>query len=324
MITCLKDYIGLKDISNTPLSGRFVNELQGIDTRQFELIESLETYDSKEAWQKIEHRSIKKFESVLNTWAIKYYSNYSYVSNVVTGQYNDNIKIPNTANYAGWLFDGNLSFFKNMNLQIPSINIHSDVNVNTDILVFNASTGDLLDTINVDLIGGQINTVVINKQYSLWKYPRLFIAYDESEVTTLKAKDFIFTNTVNFTQKRIDKNASIISGNFSSVGNTGQGMILTYSIECALDNFVCQRLRLFEEPYLYMLGIEFCNERIHSDRISQYTLLDRDRAIELRTEFQETFDNMIKGILTGLKVDYGNNDFCFACDRAMTYKTLLP
>ena len=44
-----------------------------------------------------------------------------------------------------------------------------------------------------------------------------------------------------------------------------------FNLECSVSNFVCQRIDSFKDAFLYKLGIEFCNERIYSDRINRYT-----------------------------------------------------
>ena len=110
----------------------------------------------------------------------------------------------------------------------------------------------------------------------------------------------------------------------SSVGSTGQGMILSYSIACGWDNFVCQRIQLFEEPYLYALGVEFCNERLYSERLSQYTLLDLPTTQQLRDELDTEFKEMLDKTLNAIPLDFGRDNICFACERAVNHVMTLP
>ena len=89
-----------------------------------------------------------------------------------------------------------------------------------------------------------------------------------------------------------------------------------------VSNFVCQRIDSFKDAFLYKLGIEFCNERIYSDRINRYTLMDRDDAVSLRDEFAAQYDELIEASLKDLKVT--ESDECFQCNKAVNYKTQLP
>lgn len=322
MISCLVDYIGLEGVTNSPKSGRYVNELQGLETSQFELIMKEEAYDADSAWAKVENRTIKKLETQIQAWAARYYGNYSLQSTTVTSQYNEKTTISQTANYAGWFFNGG-SYFRNMSIIIPWIELYSDNAVSTSIKIFNASTGDLIDTITATLTANTINRVTINKDYPLWKYPNIFIAYDESEVQAIKVDDLRINGALSISQKRIPKTSAILEDNLSSIGTTGQGMSVNYNISCTLDNYVCQRLSIFEEPYMYLLGVEFCNERIFSDRVTRYTLLDRDQARELRDELQAEYDKALKASLDNLRFDNWD-DYCFPCEGVINTKILLP
>jgi hypothetical protein len=322
MISCLTSYIGLEDITADPKSGRYINELPGIETTQFDLIRKEEVYDTEQAWQRVENRAIRKFENKVNQWAAKYYDRYSYVEDTVTGQYDSNTDIGTSNFYAGWFFNSYASLYKNMKVVIPWIDLYCSNSAVSSIKVFNGTTGDILDTISFTSTANSINRITINKEYSLAKYPNLFIAYDESEIQTMKSSTLPIGYRANFAQKRVSKSSAVIQSNLSDVGNTGQGMILCYSIACGIENFVCQRLSLFEEPYMYLLGAEFCRERISSDRVSRYTLLDREEAVKLRDEFEEQFVEMLQGVLKGLKVP--GDGYCFNCERLINYKILLP
>ena len=321
MINCLFDYIGLLDVT-TSKSGTYLNRLQGIDTNQLDLIRNNETYNIEDAWDDIQNRAIEEFEQRISEWATKYYRNRSYVANIVTGQYDTNDSISTSNNYAGWLFDGTYGYYKNMRLVIQDVHLYSTGTVQSDITIFNAVTGDTLETISYTFIEG-INRVPIGKTFAAWEYPKIFIAYNENDVSTIKASDLIYQNTFSTSEGRIGVGSTVLADSINDVGSSGQGLIVSYNIECSIDNWVCQRLDLFRSPFLYLLGYEFCQERLYSDRINRYTLLNRDRAKELGDYFLNRFNTQIKETLSALSIDYGR-DYCFACERDVNYKTLLP
>lgn len=321
MLTCLFDYIGLKGVTPST-SGTFINQLQGIETSYLDQIRKEETYDIEDAWDDIQQRAIDQFEQRLQSWAYKYYRKQSYIQNQITSQYDRRVEIPTSGNYAGWVFDNVAQYYQNIKVVIQDIHLYAVNSVATNISIFNSSTGDLLDQIPATLIAGEVNRVYIGKSYPSWKYPKLFIAYDESEVQTLKSDELWFGG-ITLTQGRIDKNAQIIDSNITGVGNTGQGMILTYNIDCSLDNWLCKRLDLFKTPYLYLLGYEFFQESLYSDRINRYTLLRRERAVEAANYFLDRFDKQMKGTLDPMNIDF-TNDYCFECDRALNYRAMIP
>jgi len=322
MINCLFDYIGLQDVT-TPTSGKYLNRLQGIDTNQLDLIRDNETYTIEDAWDDIQNRAIDEFEQRLQEWGAKFYRNRSYTSNIVTGQYSEDNAISGGNNLAGWKVDGSFGYYKNMKLTIQNVRLYSTNSVNSNIFIYNAATGDLLDTIPFAFLANQINEVPILKSYAAWEYPRLFICYDESEVNTIKASDLFYQYTFATSQARISKGSNVVYDNIRGVGSEGQGMIMTYNIDCSLDNWVCQRLDLFTTPFMYLLGYEFCQERLYSDRVNRYTLLNRERARELADYFLERFNVQLKETLNALTIDFGS-DFCFKCDREVNFKTQLP
>lgn len=321
MISCLNDWIGLLDVT-TPGSGKYLNRLPGIDTRQLDTIRDAETYNIEDAWDDIQNTAIDEFEQRLQMWASKYYDRYSYIENAVSGQYEKNTSVPQGSNYVGWLFDGGFSFYKNMKLIIPYVDLYTVNAVGSSIRIYNAVTGDLLDTVSFSSQANTINRITINKEYPTWKYPKIFVAYDDSEVQTIIASDLGFNNQINFAEKTVAKSLSVVDTNLDGVGSQGQGLIITYNIQCSLDNFICQRIQLFTTPFMYLLAHHFCLERLYSDKISHYTLLNKPRAEELSQHYLDRFEEMIQSTLEGL--DAWDWDYCFRCDRDVTYRILMP
>lgn len=322
MINCLFDYIGLIDVT-TPTSGKYLNRLQGIDTNQLDLIRNDETYTIEDAWDDIQNRAIDEFEQRLQEWGAKFYRNRSYTSNIVTGQYDEDVAVSTGSSLAGWQFDGHFGYYKNMKLTIQNVRLYATNSVNSNIFIYNSSTGDLLETIPFVFQADTINEIPILKSYAAWEYPRLFICYDESEVQTIKASDLFYQYTFDTSEGRVASGSPVKKANINGVGSGGQGMIVTYNIDCSLDNWVCQRLDLFTTPFMYLLGYEFCQERLYSDRINRYTLLNRERARELGDYFLERFNVQLRETLNALTIDFGA-DFCFRCDREVNFKTQLP
>jgi len=319
LISCLNNYIGVLNVTGytNPDSGYFINDLAGISTNQLEEISDTEDqYEPRLAFDDIYARASRLLESDIKTGLKKYFKNYSYISNTITGYYKENESISQGANYNGWYFDLGAQS-KNLNLNLTSFDLYLASDSVFTIVVYDLATGSKLDEIDFSGTAG-LQTYRVDKNYPLHRYTRIFIGYDESEVSTFKTSDFVLNDTLSLRRGNIPKSGSIIYDNFNS---TDSGMILTYNLECSVDQFVCQRLPIFKDAFLYKLGVEFCTERIYSDRINRYTLMDRDRAIELRTEYEIQYKELIDNAITDLKVD--SDGICFECNRLVSYKTIL-
>jgi hypothetical protein len=319
LITCLTNYIGISDVSghDEPVSGDYINDLPGIATNSFNEIAEDEEYSLAQTWVDIEKRSISGIEADINIALKKYFKNYSFVGNTITGFYDDNLGITQSDVLSGWIFDL-YPYSKNLSLNINVVELYLTTAANFFIYIYNASTGDKLEEIDVEGVQG-INRIPIHKTYPTWKYSRLFVAYDSSVVSTIRATDQVSQGFNYMERGEISNTSSKVYRNHNGAQT---GLIVNFNILCSIDQFVCNRIELFKESYLYKLGIEFCQERIYSDRVNRYTLLDREEAIRLRDEFKTAYAEKINGVLHGLKIT--DNDFCFECNKQFNMRYAIP
>lgn len=321
MISCLSNYIGIRNVAGyqNPESGVFINNLPGISTDILEDISQDDEYTIQMAWEGILDRAILRFESDVNTWASKYFLNYSLSGQNITGHYDDNEAIATSNNYNGWYFDL-LSYSPNLALNINSVELYTANSVSSSIRIYNATTGKLLDEIQFTSVAEEINVIYIAKEYPLWKYPNLFICYDENMIQTIETDDLFIGQFDFLSRRKVGTGTAPTKANLIAADDTG--LILNYSLNCSIDNFICHRRDFFKEPFWYLLGVEFCNERIYSDRINRYTLLNQDEADKLRNQLEAAYTDKMNGKLKGLKMT--ENDDCFVCNKAVNYRTLLP
>lgn len=318
MIDCLNNYIGVRDLPpyNDPDSGYYINDLQGLTTQQLEDIsDSEDHYEVRLAWDDIYARASRNLEADIKTALRKYFKGYSYVNNGITGQLTDNDSIGTSNNYNGWRF--NMGYQgKNLVLNLSTFDLYLSSPVTFDVYVFDLATGQQIDQITYSGTTG-LKTYRINKNYAVHRYSDIFVAYDANVVSTLKMTEYKPGSYT--TSGQVSKNSTVIDNNFDGADT---GMSLTYNYECSVSNFVCQRIDSFKDAFLYKLGIEFCNERIYSDRINRYTLVDREDAEKLRIDFKMEYDEHITNALKDLRVD--ESDECFECNKAVNYKTMIP
>ena len=107
MIDCLTSYIGLKRVNDSPTSDLFLNHLPWVNTNQFEKIREIDEDDGiVAAWEKLEDRAIRGFESDLQFELKKFYQNYQIINSGVTGFVDDNTLADHgSGKYTGRLFD---------------------------------------------------------------------------------------------------------------------------------------------------------------------------------------------------------------------------
>ena len=322
MITCFDNLVGIKGVSgyDSPQYD-FVNSIAGITTTQLDSIrDQSENYDIDDAWSEIYNRSIKSFYTDVQSKMKRYFKRYQYIDNAITGYYRDDTTLVSGDFKNGYYMDFILES-KNLAININSIYINKSNAGAFSLFVYDATTGQLLDTIACGSHTG-LKLININKTYATWKHPRLFVAYDETQVDTIKATDFELKYSGTIRKARISNSASMVHQNIAST-TSGTGLILNFNVVCSLDNIICSRLAIFQEAFKYKVGVEFCNERIYSDRINRYTLMDRDEAILLRDELILHYEKELTGALDGLKLNE-RFDPCFECSREINYRSMLP
>ncbi len=318
MIDCLNNYIGVRQLEgyNDPDSGYYINDLQGLSTQQLEDISDTEDhYEARLGWDDIYARSSRLLETDIKTALKKYFKRYSFIENGITGQLTDNVSTTSGSTYNGWWF--NMGYqSKNLVLNISSVDIYLNTASNFNIFIYDLNSGNKLDEIAYTGVVG-LNTFRVNKNYAVHRYSNVYICYDASEVSVLKMTEY---KPLGFTQSvEVGKTLAVINDN---VNGADTGISVTFNLECSVSNFVCQRIDSFKDAFLYKLGVEFCNERIYSDRVNRYTLMDREEAEKLKIEMELQYRELIDAALKDLKIT--ESDDCFECNKAVNYKMMLP
>jgi hypothetical protein len=68
-------------------------------------------------------------------------------------------------------------------------------------------------------------------------------------------------------------------------------------------------------PLLYLLGVEMMNERVYSDRLNRFVTVDRQRAKELRDEYQAEFNREMLALVESIDL---KQDCCIECNEQIT------
>ena len=316
MISCLDDYIGLDGVTSSE-SGLYINDLPGITTYQLEQItDNTERTATAAEWAVLYNRANRLFEKDLLTKFSKYFKNYSIIDTAVTGYLREDTLLTTSGKYVGVWFDY-LKGTKNAQISIESVGVFLDSYADFTINIYDLNTGHLLDSFPA--VGNEgFNSIKIQKKYPIWKYGRIFVCYDSDEIQPYKLADFDTSGDV--LNGSISKSSLIVKDNLDS-SVEDQGITVTYSVVCSIENIVCQRLDFFSEAFLYKLGIEFLKEAKYSDRINRYTLLDTEERDNQILDFAEQYNDLLESAMKGIQIP---EDTCFQCDKGITKRTLLP
>lgn len=312
MITCLDGYFGLK---NVVTGTRYINELPGFRSSTLDDIKDDED-TIEEAWETIHDRALRNYEQDLTNKLKKYFKRYQIIDSTVTSNVETNEILSNSDEYIGWMFDV-VSWSKNTKIVIEQVNFFLPSAQNGSIYVYDATIGTRLFEKSFTGVEG-INTVFIDQEFATYKYTRLFVCYDASQITPYKTNDYGF-GVFNFYRKKVSKSSAVIKSNMSE---SDSGLIISYNIKCSIDNFVCQRMSIFIQPLLYKLGIEFLRECRDSLEMNRHTLLDTEQREAQITDFQEQYDMMLENTMKDMVVK--ESDDCFVCNKAISKRIMLP
>ena len=317
MITCLTDYIGLRNVSDdseAPTSGIYVNDLPGISSQHFSDIVNDELDGISAEWDKIEERSIRAFETDLRSRLKKYFTGYQLISSGITGYVDDNTQANHGSGvYSGWLFDM-YTFSPSLKVEINDVRVNLVSAQNFNVKIFDANTGlELYTKAVVGVQGAQ--TIKINQSFAVYQHNKIFVCYD----TVSPYRVYQNPTFGAISAGSISTSSTVLSDNLSSAET---GLEVTYNIKCSIEEFVCHRLENFQEAYLYRIGLEFLKNSKYSDKINRWTLLDIETTNQLIEEFKMEYENLLESSLMDLKVP--DDGICFICNKAISEKVLIP
>jgi hypothetical protein len=92
--------------------------------------------------------------------------------------------------------------------------------------------------------------------------------------------------------------------------------------ECQIDFIVCTNIELFEEAWMYLLGVELMLARLYSDRFNRYTTIDRNQATELKDFYMVEFEKSLNHAIKYIPKEFIEK--CFECRSQIDHVELLP
>lgn len=324
MIECLTNYIGISGLCSavTPGSGRYINDLPGMNLNKLESLSDSETEGFQGVWDKIYGRACSNMIADVIKYMPKDMKVEQVIDDIFIGrQEADKAAITTSNEYRGVYLRAAGSQY--LSVFISRVKFYSSGAGAQNFHVFDSHTGEELWTDAITVVAGW-NEIEINQRYfSRGDRIELFICYDGNDQGTIQTNDF-GTDDCRAIAKgcKIAVGSSPIEDNLTFEGYT-YGIILNAQIECAIDQFICENKRRLANALLYKSGIEFLMEqRMNDDVINRITLVPADEIAERVQMFEQMYINEIETALKNLEPV--RDKVCFKCQSKIGYKSFLP
>ncbi len=265
----------------------------------------------------------------------------SLIDSQLLGQYQDSLQLKaGVANNLGGLSLNLINYSSYFNVFINSVSLQLSTTQDVNVFVYDLISGTILDTIVVECTANVISTTVVNKTYSSPKRKLdIILVYDTTG---------LFSNTTSlfYNSSGAGVGCSTCSGNQwsnyyvsasgiylpsagskirSSLVNNSHtfGLSVNYSIQCSIENWLCEIANLMALPILYKTGEEIMNYACYySTRQNSNVNIDAERNKERLLAYQNAFNNALEA--TVKKINLPKNDICFKCNEKQKMAIVLP
>lgn len=322
---CLNNVVGLRGFCDDVTPDLWVNDIAGISLKMAASIANDEQKNFSGLWDEIYTRSLTRLEADVIVRMQQFMTTNLIIDQETTGYYkNDFDTISSTNEYKGVAIKVFGSNSTKITINSVRLRLENVTNTSGNIYVFDYNDGRTLDTISFTASNG-INDIQINKSYfAKGQKKRIFIAYDSNIADAISSNTVSQWDANRFASVRgakIGIGTSIVEDNITFDGET-YGMVLDFSVGCSVEPFICSHRDLFKTPLWYLLGAEMMNERLISNRINQFTMLNAEQAASLHEDLEEKYTTLIDTVLDNIDPD--SDTLCFTCSKKRNYLYSKP
>lgn len=336
MENCFAEIIGYKDNCSTvePSSGLYIEDI-GITSKECDFYINSEYRNGGEfIADKIDFATTLVRKTIANHFS-DYINTKSLLSSKMLGNYQDSLSLKsgaiNTLGGMSLLLNNANSYF---NIYVNSISLQLSTTQSVNVFVYNLVTGELLDTIAISCVANKISTSYVNKTYSSNKRKLdLIFVYDTeglySNTCQLDYSGCSYCNGYTYSNNYVSvqpvymtESDSKIRSSLTSTSHT-YGLSLNYSIQCSLDNWLCDISNLMALPILYKTGIEIMQYALYySKRQTSGVNIDAERNKERLAMYQTAYSEALEATIK--KINIPQYDVCFKCDEYLRSAIILP
>ena len=335
---CLNNYIGLRYTgAPVPGSGLYINDLPGVSLKGIDKIANEEQITFTGVWQDVQQRSLKKFDTaIINYFSKRYQLRRVHESVQLPNSYLGEVENQTAAatGYRGITYDLGYHASPLASIHIETLQVYllsPQSNVTFKVWeVIDEGHANLLDTFTLSSATTGWNTLVVNKNYNVWK---IFVGYDATNIDSVwlplnRAYDMFNQQSLVLWPANSPCQAWLFGANADYPYNNLQEMNNTFGLSgqigtnCGFENVVCANKQLFANALWYYHGAELMIERLFSERLNKYTTIDLKRAEQLQKYFADTAANELAGVLDG--VNMVSWDCCIDCNEQVQLVHQLP
>lgn len=259
----------------------------------------------------------------------------SVIDSQLLGHYQDSLSLKSgiVATYGG--INLNLTNYNSyFNVFVNAISIQISTTQTIPVYVYDLISGTLIDTINISAIANTIVTKTVNKTYSSPKRKMdLIFVYDtegiSSNTTTLRydgcasCSGYQYTNSyISATPIYLGENDTKIRSSLTT-GTHTFGLSINYSVQCSIENWLCELANLMAMPILYKTGMEIMTYALYySNRQNSGINIHAERNQKALDLFTQSYNEALEATIK--KINLPKGDVCFKCNEFMRSAIILP
>lgn len=336
MAPCFDDLIGIKSKCSTSTgSSTLFIEDTGITADEAGYYINSEYSSGLELIQD----KIRFASDIVRKTIVNHFSDHIITKSVISserlGFYQDNLNLQSgiVATYGGISLTLNnwQSYF---NVYVNSISLQVNVTQDVNVFVYDLISGTLLDTVVVSTTANVISTTIVNKTYSSPKQKLdLIFVYDTEGISSnttqiynqgcMQCSGFNYYNYYIWSSGiTVGESSSKIRSSLTSANHTS-GLSVVYSVQCSVDNWLCEISNLMALPILYKTAEEVMNYACYySNRQTSSINIDAERNKERLALYQSAYNDALQATIKKINIPRG--DQCFKCEEYMRSEIILP
>lgn len=259
----------------------------------------------------------------------------SVIDSQLLGHYQDSLQLKSgVASTYGGISLTLTNYQSYFNVFVNAISIQISTTQTIPVFVYDLVSGTLLDTINIDAVANTIVTKTINKTYSSPKRKLdLIFVYDtegiSSNTTTLryegcaKCSGYVYNNSYISSSPiyLLESDAKIRSS--LTTGSHTFGLSVNYSVQCSIENWLCELANLMAMPILYKTGMEIMAYALYySNRQTSGVNIHAERNQKALDFFTQSYNEALEATIK--KINLPKGDVCFKCQDYVKSAIILP
>lgn len=320
-MSCFDDYITISESIRPSRSGLYAVDLPGIDTEMLTSIARSVSDDYSDIiWTTIYKRARKNLVSdVSKNLAEKFFVDLKIISRETSKFKTDT---NSNSGLAGVTLEFDLPKYARVHIVSVAVNsLQAYTTPGLEIKIYEQDAdgnNELLDTVTEDVDGK--TTINVDQDFEADK---LFIAYDASTYSLKQTENKFYATPYNYFDT-VTCDFCLSGGDWrgSVVQVNGGGLNVKYIVYCSAEKFVCENIKLFDQAFLYKIGEEITVERRMGERLSEFTIMSKERWDELGKWYKDQYQQDLMNVINQSNIP--EDEVCFACKNTVRTETFLP